>query len=100
MLREKIRKQRASQQTRKRRASQHTRKRTRREIPPAIKASKKGKRRKTSKKKRSRRANLRWLTACFCRSIGKGRSSQEMLSIAKDVCARLCFWQEEMICFL
>src|SRR5216110_2963575 len=52
MWREKIRKHKASPQARKRtrkpRASPQTRKRARREIPTAIKASKKGKRRQTS----------------------------------------------------
>src|SRR5713101_6034854 len=108
MLREVIRKQRASNQTSRPGGSKPTsrpggsnqiRKRRGRKIPTARKVSKKGKTGKMSKKKRSRGVNLRWLTASLRTSTGKARSSQEMPYIAKDVCARPFFWQEEIICF-
>src|SRR5712691_488303 len=93
------RKRRGHLQTRKRRARKATRKRGRRASTQERTAHKKRKRRKLSKKKRSRGANWRWLTASLRTSTGKGKFSPEMPYIAKDVCARPFFWQEEIICF-
>src|SRR5437868_2564724 len=100
MWREEIRKRRASQRTRKRRASQQTSQRGRRESPQGRKASQKRKRRKMSKQKRSGGVNWRWLTVSLRTSTGKGRSSQELPYIVKDVCAPPFFWQGEIICLL
>src|SRR5947209_19039288 len=77
----------ASHPTRTQRASHPRRKQRGRKIPRVRKVSKQGQTGNMSKKKRSSAVNWRWLTASLRTSTGKERASQEMPSIANDVCA-------------